>query len=283
MKIKWSEDWNFEETITIKQHADPAKPVDKENFDFHREQPWFTTLENITGRRSNHRRHNPPLTSSTASPVARWQKGIYKISVKWEGKTYVYIGLTHAESGYDERIPNHIAELRYLPLNPTVLKFLRARPGNSDLSNLELRNQMRKSEFDNYKDLGDFVYAQSNRPINHKVALGQKIAQQHNTFLEQKTILQEIVTFNFFVVDTSTPPTDLEIAAIECYETAAFIEHYEENGEEIPNLNDIDERTEDKIKDRGNRFIQHYLEAGEKDKQRFQDLYKYFKHLLKAD
>ena len=283
MKIKWSEDWNFEETITILQHADPEKKVDKENFDFNREKPWFTTLENITGRRSNTKSHRPPLTSSTASPVARCQNGIYKISVLWQGKTHVYIGLAHSNYGYDERIPNHVAELRYLPLNPTVLKFLRARPGNGALSSLQLRNQMRKSEFENYEDLGDFVYAQSNRSISHKVALGQKIAKKHNTFLEQKTILQEIVTFNFFVVDTSTPPTDLEIAAIECYETAAFIEHYKKTEEEKPNLNDIDERTEGKIKDRGNRFIQHYLEAEEKDKQRFQDLYEYFTQLLNAD
>jgi ferritin len=283
MKIKWTKSWNFEETITIKQHADPAKPVDKENFDFNNENPWFTTLENITGRRSNHKRHRPPLTSLTDSPVARYQNGIYKISVLWQGKIHIYIGLAHSQFGYDERIPNHIAELRYLPLNPTVLNFLRARPGNADLSDLELRNQMRKSEFDNYKELGDFVYAQSNRPINHKVALGQKIAEKNNTFLKQKNILQKIVTFNFYVVDTSTPPTDLEITAIECYETTAFIEHYKKTGEEIPNLNDINERTEDKIKDRGNRFIQDYLEAGEKDKKRFKGLYKYFKHLLKAD
>jgi len=283
MKIKWSEDWNFEETITILQHADPEKKVDKENFDFNREKPWFTTLENITGRRSNHKRHRPPLTSSTASPVARCQNGIYKISVLWQGKTHVYIGLAHSKYGYDERIPNHVAELRYLPLNPTVLKFLRARPGNGALSDLQLRNQMRKSEFDNYKDLGDFVYAQLNRSISHKVALGQKIAKKHNTFLEQKTILQEIVIFNFFVVDTSTLPTPLEKAAIKCYETAAFIEHYKKTGEETPNLNDKNERTKDKINNNGNIFKQLYFEAEEKDKQRFQDLYEYFTQLLNAD
>ena len=93
MKIKWSEDWNFEETITILQHADPEKKVDKENFDFNREKPWFTTLENITGKRSNHKSHRPPLTSLKASPVARCQNGIYKISVLWQGKIHVYIGL----------------------------------------------------------------------------------------------------------------------------------------------------------------------------------------------
>ena len=283
MKIKWTKSWNFEETITIKQHADPAKSVDKENFDFNNENPWFTTLENITGRRSNHKSHRPPLTSLTASPVARCQNGIYKISVLWQGKTHVYIGLAHSKYGYDERIPNHIAELRYLPLNPTVLKFLRARPGNWDLSDLELTNQMRKSEFGNYKDLGDFVYEESDLAFNAKVALGQKIAKNHNTFLKQKKILQEKVTFNFLIVPTSTPPTPLEIAAIECFETAAFIEHYKKTGEEKPNLNKDNERTATVINTRGQTFIQLYLEVGEEDKLRFHDLYIYFKHLLKAD
>lgn len=282
MKIKWSEDWSFEDTITIKQHADPEKSVDKENFDFSQDGPWFTTLENITGKRSNHKSHRPPLTSLSASPLAKCQNGIYKISVLWEDRPHVYIGLAHSQFGFDERIPNHIAELRYLPLNPTVKNFLRNRPGNEDLSDLELKNLMRKSEFDNYKALGDFIYEESNLDFNEKVALGQKIAQAYNTFLNQKKILQEIVTFNFFIVHSSTPPTLLEIAAIECFETMAFIEHYEKNGE-IPNLNSTDERTKDKINNRGNRFKQLYLEAEKKDKQRFQGLYKYFTQLLNTD
>ena len=103
-----------------------------------------------------------------------------------------------------------------------------------------------------------------------------------NFSCSHKKILQEIVTFNFFIVHSSTPPTFLEIAAIECFETMAFIEHYEKNGE-IPNLNSTDERTKDKINNRGNRFKQLYLEAEKKDKQRFQGPYKYFTQLLNTD
>lgn len=288
--LKWTKSVPITQIINLEKYAHKSKEINASEFLYNdpKNKTWFTTLEGLcAGRRG----HSIPVRSVLNR---RELRGIYKIDIFFNKKCYSYIGKTASSSSvrghYEARISSHLHELRFLPLNNKILGLLKGLPGNENKNNHQLRNIFRNKIFNDYEELGRFIFTDRNTLNSYgpKTVLAKMIAQANRpwTFNKQTNFFAKNVRISFCYFSLiSEDPEILEIEAVNLMEKIAFQEFSHSFGK-IPQLNKRNELAFNGLPRTCLSFVQLYETSTNKklkNRRFFKKLYAYSSEELSSD